>query len=191
MTSTKLSGTRRAKISVMVRDEVLRESGYMCGNPTCRHILTLELHHMVWVKDGGGNDALNLFALCPNCHSLHTQGHIPGSAIRHWKGILHALNHAFNKESMDLLLFLHKTGNEVIWYSGDGLLKFASLISAGFVRIVETESAGSMRYSGGGLSISVSESSHRVDLADRGKVLIEAWLKGNEVAYKKAIDGVT
>jgi hypothetical protein len=33
---------------------------------------------------------------------------IPNDAIRHWKGILHALNHAFSKESMDLLIFLSK-----------------------------------------------------------------------------------
>src|SRR5687768_8506061 len=102
----------RTKIRPLVRDEVLREACYMCGNPRCRHILTLELHHMVWVKDGGGNDPTNLIALCPNCHSLHTQGHIPESAIRHWKGILHALNHAFNKESMDLLLYLNRPSFE-------------------------------------------------------------------------------
>jgi hypothetical protein len=74
--------------------------------PICRNILTLQLHQMVWVKDGGATAAINLIALCGHCHDLHSQGHIPISAIRHWKGLLHALNNAFNKESLDLLLCL-------------------------------------------------------------------------------------
>jgi 5-methylcytosine-specific restriction endonuclease McrA len=74
-----------------VRDEVLREAGYKCANPTCRNVLTLQPHHMVWVKDGGGSAAINLIALCGHCHDLHTQGHIPATAISHWKGLLHAL----------------------------------------------------------------------------------------------------
>lgn len=121
---------RRASIPPSVRDEVLRESGYMCGNPRCRHILTMQLHHIEWVKDGGGNTATNRLALCPNCHSLHTAGEIPHSAIRHWKGILHALNHAFSKQSMDLLLFLNSPQATEVRYSGDGLIPFSGLIAA-------------------------------------------------------------
>ena len=79
-------------------------------NPTCRHILTLELHQIVWVKDGGANDPENLLALCPNCHSLHTQGHIPAYAIRTWKSLLLALNSA-NHVTADLLLMLQPTRN--------------------------------------------------------------------------------
>ena len=104
------SPTKRRDPPPSVRDEILREAGYKCANPTCRNILTLQLHHIVWVRDGGGNNATNLIALCGHCHDLHTQGHIPASAIRHWKGLLHALNHAFNKESMDLLLYLSYPG---------------------------------------------------------------------------------
>src|SRR5690242_13197636 len=96
----KRSGANRKKLPSVTRQQVLMEAGYKCGNPTCRHILTLELHHMVWVKDGGGNEPSNLLALCPNCHALHTNGHIPETAIRHWKGMLVALNHAFDRKSM-------------------------------------------------------------------------------------------
>jgi hypothetical protein len=102
----------------------------MCGNPRCRHILTLELHHIVWVRDGGNNEPSNLLCLCPNCHALHTRGHIPQQAIIHWKGTLEALNRAFSRESRDLRLYLHKTQSKGIWYTGDGLLRFAGLISA-------------------------------------------------------------
>ena len=63
---------KRRHILVTKRQLVLLEAGYKCANPSCRHILTLELHHIVWVKDGGGNDLENLLALCPNCYSLHT-----------------------------------------------------------------------------------------------------------------------
>src|SRR5688572_3859413 len=102
--------TQRTTIGRTVRDEVLREAGYKCAVPTCRNVITLQLHHMHWVKKGGGNSATNLLALCGHCHDLHTAGHIPDSAIRYWKGMLHALNAAFDRESMDLLLYLHLRG---------------------------------------------------------------------------------
>lgn len=57
---------------------------------------------------------------------MTSQGHIPVSAIRHWKGLLHALNQAFSLESIDLLLYLARPNKENVWYTGDGLLKFDS-----------------------------------------------------------------
>lgn len=178
---------KRTPIPPSVKDEVLRESGYMCGNPRCRHILTLELHHMVWVKDGGGNEATNLIALCPNCHSLHTYGHIPDSAIHHWKGILHALNHALSKESMDLLLFLNNLDVDDIWYSGDGLLKFSSLIAADLVQIKSSKTSLGWVNGLNGNRMSSPTSSVQVCLSERGKLLVNAWLEGNEDAYAAAI----
>jgi hypothetical protein len=41
---------------------------------------------VVGEKDGGGNTALNLLALCGHCHDLHTNGHIPQSAIVYLEG---------------------------------------------------------------------------------------------------------
>src|SRR5947209_2578255 len=101
-----MSDTRRRSIPQLVRQQVLMEAGYKCGNPACRNILTLELHHILWVKDDGGDEPSNLLALCGYCHDQHTHGHIPHAAIRHWKGMLLALNHAFDLASMDLLLYL-------------------------------------------------------------------------------------
>lgn len=57
----------------------------MCASPRCRHMLTLEIHHIEEVKEGGGSDPHNLLALCPNCHSGFTRGKIPRSAIETWK----------------------------------------------------------------------------------------------------------
>ena len=130
------------------RDEVLMEAGYKCANPICRNILTLQIHHIIWVKDDGDASANNLIALCGHCHDLHTQGHIPAAAIRHWKGMLHALNHAFSCESMDLLLYLSQSGIKKIWYTGDGFLQFAGLVAAGLVEIADYEFSVGIRYGG-------------------------------------------
>lgn len=173
----------RKAIPPSVRDEVLQETGYMCGNPTCRHILTLELHHIVWVKEGGSNDASNLIALCPNCHSLHTHGHIPASAIRHWKGILHALNHAFSRESMDLLLLLKTKDAQKMWLSGDGVLRFAGLIAAGLVEFGEQVWMNQLSIPG-----PAPASSHKLKLSRRGEALVDAWLAGDEAAYVRSLD---
>jgi len=146
--------------------------------------LTLELHHIVWVKDDGGNDPSNLLALCPNCHSLHTHDHIPASAIRAWKSFLVALN-STNHGTVDLLLLLAEdesrfSGPETpkgvmprFRFTGDGLPVLAGLITSGLIEI-------SNRYSGhnawgGGMP------SFEVMLTDKGKLFIQAWKSGDEV----------
>jgi hypothetical protein len=172
-----------------VRDEVLREAGYKCANPACRNILTLQLHHMVWVKAGGGNQPTNLIALCGHCHDLHTQGHIPLSAIRHWKGLLHALNYAFNKESMDLLLYLNRPSIENVWYTSNGLLRFAGLIAAGLVDIVASQFSVGVRY-GDSAPTSPPTTSVRISLTDKGKLLVDSWLRGDEAGYRSALERV-
>jgi hypothetical protein len=173
----------RKSIPKRVKFEVLTEAGYKCGNPTCGRILTLEIHHIVWVKDDGGNESSNLLALCPNCHSLHTRGDIPQEAIRHWKGMLLALNHAFDRESMDLLLFLHRTREDEIWYSGDGILRFARLLAAGLVELANPLQQYGWCFES--ILAKPSVSVHQVRLTDAGIQLMEAWLSGDEKAYLK------
>ena len=172
------AGSRR-KIPPASAQAVLMEAGYKCGNPACRHILTLELHHIVWVRDGGGNDVSNLLALCPNCHSLHTAGHVPEKAIRHWKGMLVALNHAFGVRSLDLLLFLRATKEKKLWYSADGVLQFAGLVASGLVAITGETVATPWQ---------ITQSSHRVGLTEKGELLVEGWLTGDEIQFKAAMD---
>jgi hypothetical protein len=120
---------------------------------------------------------------------MHTQGHIPGSAIRHWKGLLHALNHAFNKEGMDLLLYLSQAGIETIWYTGDGLLKFAGLVAAGLVEIAESQFSVGVRYGSNSAPTSPPTTALRVKLSDKGKLLVDSWLRGDEAPYKAALEG--
>jgi hypothetical protein len=178
---------KRKSIPSKTRHEVLQEAGYKCGNPACRNILTLQLHHIEWVKDGGGNEPENLLPLCGHCHDMHTQGHIPNSAIHHWKGILHALNYAFTKESMDLLIFLNKISADELWFSGDGLLRFSSLIASGYVEIAESHFAIGVRY-GNSPPTNPPSSGHRVRLTDKGHNLVESWIKGDEDQLQSTLD---
>src|SRR6266705_1039150 len=102
---------RRTAIPVDVRQLVLHESGYKCSNPSCRHVITLDVHHLELVSEGGGNAPENLLALCPNCHALHHANRIPRESLRAWKLLLLALNQGFDRQSIDALLALRRLGN--------------------------------------------------------------------------------
>jgi hypothetical protein len=163
---------------------VLLEAGYKCASPTCRHILTLELHHIVWVKNGGQNDPGNLLALCPNCHSLHTHGHIPAQAIQTWKSLLLALNSA-NHGTADLLLVLAADEARVAAaedpakvappyrFTGDGLPALAGLLTSGIIKV-------SSRFSGANAWGS-SMPSFEVRLTEKGRRLVAAWQSGGAI----------
>jgi hypothetical protein len=182
--------TKRKKIPLDTKQFVLLESGYKCANPSCRHILTLELHHIIWVKDGGGNKPENLLSLCPNCHSLHTAGHIPESAIRAWKSLLVSLNNP-NRASADLLLVLYddekriKTSGEddkhppPFRFTGDGLIMLSSLLVSGLVEISRRYSGAA--YFGGGMP------SFEVRLTATGRRLVAAWLSGQPEAVESVL----
>jgi hypothetical protein len=117
---------------------------------------------------------------------MHTQGYIPQSAIRYWKGMLHALNHAFSKESMDLLLFLHQRGTSHHWYSADGVLRFVGLFAAGLVKFGKESSADSFVSSETMEHVYVS--CHEVMLSEKGILLVEAWKSGDEARYKAVLE---
>lgn len=174
-TKIKTAPSTRPSVPSSVRDEILREAGYKCANPTCRNILTLQLHHIVWVKDRGPSTALNLLPLCGHCHDMHTQGHIPASAIKYWKGMLHALNYAFSKESMDLLLFLYERGKGPHLYTADGVLIFAGLFASGLVEFGDQFCEATY--------YNIIESRHEVRLSEKGRQLVEAWRAGDESKY--------
>lgn len=174
----------RTSIPDSTRALVLLEAGYKCANPTCRHILTLELHHIVWVKEGGGNEPSNLLSLCPNCHSLHTHGHIPAQAIHTWKSLLLALNSS-NHGTADLLLVLvadeartrepvtEKRFNLPYRFTGDGLPALAGLLTSGIIEI-------SKHFSGVNAWGS-SMFSFEVQLTEKGRTLVAAWQAGRSL----------
>ncbi|MEM7118871.1 MAG: HNH endonuclease signature motif containing protein [Chloroflexota bacterium] len=169
----------RKKIPVSVRQLILLEAGYKCANPACRHIITLELHHIVWVKDGGVNEPENLLTLCPNCHSLHTAGHIPSDAIVTWKSLLASLNNP-HRASADILLTLYQDEKRLssepeskyppFRFTGDGLLMLSGLLVSGLIQISNRFSGAN--YFGGAMP------SFEVRLTKRGTQLVEAWIAG-------------
>jgi hypothetical protein len=164
------------------------EAGYKCANPVCRHILTLELHHILWVKECGGNGVSNLLALCPNCHSMHTAGHIPRSAVKTWKSLLTALNNP-NRNTADLLLFLYneekspasangaEPRSRPFEVSSDGLLLLAGLVVSGLIDKKDSDpDDGTPRYrlvGAGGMP------TYHVNLTEKGRRIVDAWLSGN------------
>jgi len=82
----------RKPISDKERDAVLREAGYRCAVPTCHTTLAIDVHHIVEVYKGGGNEPSNLLALCPTCHALYHRGVITQESVKQWKERLVALN---------------------------------------------------------------------------------------------------
>jgi hypothetical protein len=124
----KAGKSKRKSISPSIRQQVLIESGYKCGRPVCRNIITLDLHHLIYISNNSRNDASNLLPLCGYCHDMHHAKQLSAEALRFWKGLLLALNQAFDQKSMDLLLYLTKQFDGTT-YSGDGVLQFAGLIA--------------------------------------------------------------
>lgn len=174
-------GNKRKAIPVDVINVVLHEAGYKCANPTCRNLITLDIHHLITVSESGPNSAENLLPLCPMCHALHTRGMIPATSIRAWKMLLLALNEAFDRKSIDILLALDKLG-KIERITGDGISDFTPLIASGFVIIRQdynTIKSSSMHWQ--------SELMYIAELSEKGKMLVENWKNGNQAA---AIDSL-
>ena len=94
--------TKRKPIPDHIKEALLIEQGYKCGNPRCWTILKsaiLEDHHIEYVSEGGGNEPSNLLALCPTCHTMHHHGMISRDAIRHWKKLIVALDGPSDREA--------------------------------------------------------------------------------------------
>ena len=127
-------------------------------------VLTLDIHHLEQVADGGSNEPANLLPLCPNCHALHHRKVIPISSLRAWKHLLLALNQAFDTRLIDLLLTLHKLRK--VWVSGDGVLQCAPGVASGLIKV---ESA-------------VNADNYFVSLTEKGQRFVSAWEAGDEQA---------
>jgi hypothetical protein len=172
---------KRQTITTSARREALIEAGYRCAVPTCRTILAVDLHHLVLVSQGGGNDVSNLLALCPNCHALHHRGNIPPDAIRVWKGMLVSLNEGIGRDAKELLLLLALAPQQrPEWFTSDGVLRLAPMIVAGLVEVTpgprEVAIGGSYPWPG----------AYRVDLTEKGLAVIAAWKAGDAAALKDA-----
>lgn len=177
---------KRKPIPRHIRQLVLIESGYMCGNPRCRTILTLELHHIDPVRDGGSNESSNLIALCPNCHSMHEKGIIPQEAIYVWKNMIISIN-STNISNIDTLLHIYKMSENKILepyirYSAESLVHFAGLLNSGLLR------ADFEFGSRSGMMDTVPISVFKIELTPYGLRLVDAWLEGNKEKYLDSIN---
>jgi hypothetical protein len=170
--------TSRKALPAAVRRAVLAEAGYRCAVPTCRGILALDLHHMEEVSEGGSDTVDNLIALCPTCHALYTRGTISRDAIYTYKSVLVSLNAAFDREAVSNLLFLRiASDRQDLLMSGDGLLRFTPLISAGYADYRMVANNADQLYS------------YTAWLTDRGRLLLEAWLGGDRGTIEQLLGG--
>jgi hypothetical protein len=166
---------KRTAIPEATKRQVLIEAGYRCGVPTCRTILAIDLHHLVEVSEGGGNDGANLIALCPTCHALHHRGTIPREALYSWKGVLVALGAAFDREAIDRLLFLSMCPKDYLVVSGDGLLHYSRLIAAGLARVdMKANNAWQIV-------------TYAINISGKGRLLIDAWRSGDRQLVADAL----
>ena len=174
--------SRRSAVQLSTRVLILHECGYKCSNPACRMVLTLDVHHIEYVSEGGSNTQENLLALCPNCHALHHKGHIPLESLRAWKLLLLALNEAFDRKAVDTLLALDILKGLMV--SGDGLLSCAPLLASKLLDIEEktamVETSGSVF--GPAVEIEDRVTHYWITLSPKGREFVEAWKRGDQSA---------
>ncbi len=169
-------GRDARRVNINVKQHVLHESGYRCGNPCCRHPLTLDIHHLIYVSEGGATTPDNLLPLCPNCHAMHHRGDITTDSLHAWKMLLLSLNEAFDRRSIDMLLAIDQIkGNVVKLISGDGVFNYAPLIASGLISVSETWLQKTTGSSGQTMM-------YTAQLTDKGQQFLKGWKKGNQEA---------
>lgn len=166
--------SKRLPIPLNVKLQVLHEAGYRCSVPTCRTIVTLDMHHCDYVSNNGSNDPANLLVLCPNCHSLHHKGLIPDESIRAWKMFQISLNEALDNKSINILLTLNKL--EYLKVSGEGIRECSSLVASEFIRITRCFDLNSGMFLGSETGV------YEISLTDRGSMFVDAWKRGDQAS---------
>jgi hypothetical protein len=138
-------------------------------------ILTLDIHHLAYVSEGGSDSVENLLALCPNCHAQHHRGLIPLESLRAWKMLLISLNEGFPRQTMDLLLGLAKLETTVkgLVLSGEGVLQCTVLLASDLVAV-------EMLHAMPGETMYAHEERYLLHLTARGRLLVDAWKRGKQ-----------
>jgi len=64
------NGTYRSGVTPEIRKYILNRDSYCCGK--CKSSYSddrmMQVHHIIPVSDGGGDDLTNLITVCRNCH---------------------------------------------------------------------------------------------------------------------------
>ena len=153
---------------------VLAEGGYRCAVPTCRTILAIDPHHVVEISERDGYVVDNLLALCPTCHALFQRGVVRRDSMYTWKSVLVSVIQGFDVATADHLLFLNRPEAKSLRVSGDGVLQFSRLISAGLATFGVAMQNGPLIL-------------YWVTLTNKGKSLVDAWTSGNREAVARAM----
>jgi hypothetical protein len=165
----------RTNLPVHIRVTLLTECGYRCAVPTCRGILALDMHHIWEVSEDGPDEISNLIALCPTCHALYHRGTIRQESIYCYKSMLVSLSKAFDLDAIDKLLFLYHLPDDYLALSGDGVLQFSRLMTAGLAQFyVKSNNAWQLV-------------TYIVKITPRGKMLVKAWMAGDRLALSRAL----
>lgn len=191
-----MAARKREAVPLVVKIQVLTEAGYRCAVPTCRGILALDLHHIVAVAEDGANTPDNLLALCPTCHALYERGTIKRESIQAWKMTLVALSNAFDRETVDKLIFLYRIQpTPTSWkpfgdpysliLSGDGVVQFYKLIASD---LAYAQQVGPTPYRGYlNSNANPTPVYYNVHLTDKGMRLLEAWMAGDREGIRLAL----
>ena len=91
--------------------------------------------------------------------------------------LLIALNEAFDRRAIDILLFLGKS-TFIECVTGDGLPSYVALAASGLVTIDQHPHT----IHGGGRGGEQFQMLYRIRLADKGRMFIDAWKKGDQGA---------
>ncbi len=97
------------------RQFVLARDGYKCQNKCCKaKDKRLEVHHLVYRENDGGDEPENLLTLCKSCHDGVHDGSVVLGKLGKKKG---ALNHATQMNSIRVqLLWLFPEARETFGY---------------------------------------------------------------------------
>ena len=170
----------RDNIPRNTRVTVLTEAGYRCAVPRCQGFLTLALHHLDYVSEGGGGEAENLIALCPNCHARHHAGFIPREALIMWKASIRAANSPYDRPAFDLMRMLEHLGGTVR-LEGTGALQFARLIGPGLVSMACGTGDWLPQHGD-------PAPTYEIMITPRGRAVLEAWTAGDPTKYQDAVE---
>jgi hypothetical protein len=133
------------------------------------------MHHIWEVAAGGGDTPQNLIALCPTCHALYHRGTISADSIYVYKSVLVSISHAFDFETIDRLIFLSMCPHDYLIVSGDGLLHFSRIISAGLADVAQKANNAWQIVT------------YAVNISPKGRMLVEAWRAGDRTRLATAM----
>jgi hypothetical protein len=130
----------------------------------------MDQHPFVQIHEGRADDPSNFIALCLTCQEAHRRGIITTESLATYKEILAALSSAFDIHTIDILLFLAGVPHDALIVTGDGVLTFVGLVSAGYAEVRMAATNGKLL----------------VNYAVR--MLVEAWKSGNHEAVRDALN---